>query len=232
MKKVLAVMGYILLIMSMTGCALLKPRLQPAAQVNNNLAAPLPSYSGPKAKIAVADFEVKAAKATAEIGSGLREMLITALTNSNRFLVVERQALSAVTQEQEPKIKTADLIITAAVTEFEPQASGGRAGIGGGGGVGSGVWGGLLGSAVNKAHMALNIQIVDTSTSEVLAASRLQGQASDVTGAIMGGSFGSWGLGMGLSAYANTPIEKAIRVCIIEALRYISQTIPTNYYKY
>jgi len=248
-KRLLLIIGYGLTIMSLVGCASLQQLMQPTAQVDNNAgAAPLPPYSGPKARIAVADFDVKAAKATGEIGSGLREMLVTALINSSRFSVVERQALAAVMQEQElsasgvaqagsggpqrGKIKTADLIVTAAVTEFEPQASGGRAGVGGGGGVGSGILGGLLGAALNKAHMALDIRIVDTSTSEVLAATRVQGQASDIAGGIMAGFFGSWGLGVGLSAYANTPMEKAIRVCIIEAVRYISQTIPANYYKY
>jgi curli biogenesis system outer membrane secretion channel CsgG len=210
--------------------------------------APLPPYSGPKARIAVADFDVKAAKATGEIGTGLREMLLTAMVNSNRFSVLERQQLSAVMQEQElsasgaaqqgaggpqrGKIKTADLIVTAAVTEFEPAASGGSAGIGGGGGVASGVLGGLLGAAMNKSHMAMDIRIVDTSTSEVLASTRVQGQASDVAGGFMMGFMGSWALGGGLGAYANTPMEKAIRICIIEAVRYIAQVIPANYYKY
>jgi curli biogenesis system outer membrane secretion channel CsgG len=175
-------------------------------------------------------------------------MLVTALVNSGRFSVVERQAQAAVMQEQElsalgavgagnggsqkAKNKTADLIITATISEFEPQASGGRAGVGGGGGAGSGVLGGLLGAALNKAHMVLDIRIVDTSTSEVLATRPVQGQASDVAGVIKGGFFGSLGLAAGLSAYANTPMEKAIRICIIEAVRYISQTIPANYYKY
>jgi len=248
MKKILVgiLLGYS--VIALLGCASLQQIMQPTAQVETTAGAPpLPPYSGPKARVAVADFEVKAAKATAEIGSGLREMLITALVNSNRFSVVERQALNAVMQEQElavsgaavqgagPKrgqIKTADLIITAAVTEFEPQASGGQAGIGGGGGVGSGVLGGLLGAALNKAHMALDIRVVDASTSEVLAATRVQGQASDIAGAFMTGFLGSWALGGGLSAYANTPMEKAIRVCIIEAVRYISGVVPANYYKY
>jgi curli biogenesis system outer membrane secretion channel CsgG len=248
MKKVLLVVGCWLLVVGLVGCAALQQMTQPTAQVDNTAgAAALPPYSGPKARIAVADFDVKAAKATYEIGSGLREMLVTALINSNRFSVLERQALSAVMQEQElsasgvaqpgsgpqrGNIKTADLIITAAVTEFEPQASGGRAGIGGGGGVGSGVLGALIGGALNKAHMALDIRIVDASTSEVLTATRVQGQASDISGGIMAGFLGSWGMGAGLSAYANTPMEKAIRVCIIEAVRYISQTIPANFYKY
>ena len=173
-------------------------------------------------------------------------MLITALMNSNRYTVVERQVLRAIMQEQElaisgagdgsgpqrGQIRTADLVITAAVTEFEPQASGGRAGIGGGGGIGSGILGGLLGGAMNKAHMALDIRIIDTSTSEILAATRVQGQAADISGAIMAGFLGNWGLGAGLSAYANTPMEKAIRVCIIEAVKYISQATPPKYFKH
>jgi len=245
MKKIMVITGCLLLI-ALAGCSSLR---HPSARVNNNAgAAPLPAYSGPKARIAVADFEVKAAKAGGEIGSGLREMLITALVNSNRFSVLERQALNAIMQEQEllasgaaqegtegvqkGKIKTTDLIITAAVTEFEPRASGGRSGIGGGGGVGSGVLGALLGASLNKAHMALDIRIVDASTSEVLAATRVQGQASDISGGVLGGFFGNWALGVGLYGYSNTPMEKAIRICIIEAVRYVSQTIPASYFKY
>jgi len=236
------------MIAGVAGCATIGGITQPTAQVDNNAGAQaMPPYSGPKARIAVADFEVKAAKANGEIGSGLREMLITALVNSSRFSVLDRQALNAVMQEQElaasgagqagsgPKrgnIKTADIVITAAVTEFEPQASGGRGGIGAGGGIGNGILGGLLSAALNKAHMALDIRIIDTSTSEVLAATRVQGQASDISGAFMGGFLGSWGLGGGLSVYANTPMEKAIRICIIEAVRYIAQVTPGNYYKY
>jgi len=245
LKKILTFIISGIFLISLAGCASLT---QPTAQVDNYAgAAPLPPYSGPKARIAVADFDVKAAKATNEIGTGLREMLTTALLNSSRFSVLERQELKAVMQEQElsvsgvaqpgsgpqrGKIKTADLIITAAVTEFEPQASGGSAGIGGGGGIGSGILGGLLGGSLNKAHMALDIRIVDASTSEVLSATRVQGQATDVGGGVMAGFMGSWALGAGLSGYANTPMEKAIRVCIIEAVRYISQTIPANYFKY
>lgn len=244
MKKIL-VMAVALLVLIIPVCF---AGMQPTAQVDNNAGTQgLPPYSGPKARIAVADFDVKAAKAGGEIGSGLREMLVTALINSSRFSVVERQVLNAVMQEQElsssgaaqagggvqrGKIKTADLIVTAAVTEFEPQASGGRAGIGGGGGIGGGILGGVIGGALNKAHMALDIRIVDTSTSEVLAATRVQGQAADIAGGVGIGFMGNWGLGAGLSGYANTPMEKAIRVCIIEAVRYISQSIPQDYYKY
>ncbi|MDD5237267.1 MAG: CsgG/HfaB family protein, partial [Candidatus Omnitrophica bacterium] len=223
--RALRLMGMFLFILGITGCATMT---QPQAQVDNTAGAqPLPPYSGPKARVAVANFDVKAAKASWEIGSGLREMLVTALMNSNRFSVVERQALGAVMQEQElaasgaaqagsvqrGQIKTADIVISAAVTEFEPFASGGGAGVGGYGGVGGGILGGLIGGSMNKAHMALDLRIIDTSTSEILASTRVQGSATDVSGGIIGGWGGGWGLGAGLGGYANTPTEKAIRIC-------------------
>lgn len=234
--------GFSFLVLCLIGCASFGAAPQPTAQVDNNAgAAVFPPYSGPKVRIAVADFQVKAAKANHAIGSGLREMLITALLNSGRFSVVERQQLDKVMQEQElatsgaadtsagaaqrGKIKTADLLITAAVTEFEPKSSGSRGNVGAGGGS----LGAALMSAFNKAHMAIDIRIVDTSTSEVLAANRIQGEATDVAGSLGGYLFVLHG---GLSNYSNTPMEKAIRVCIIEAVRYISQAIPASYYKY
>ena len=244
MKRSLWVMMFCLVLPSL-GCA----GLQPTAQVDNNAGTqPMPPYNGPRAKIAVAHFDVKAAKAYGEIGTGLREMLVTALVNSNRFRVVERQALDAVMQEQElgasgaaasgqsgaqrGQIKTADIIVTAAVTEFEPQATGGGGGLGVGGTWGGSLLGAVLGGSMNKAHMALDIRIIDTSTSEILSSTRVQGQATDVAGGMFGGFLGNTALGVGLGGYANTPMEKAIRVCIIEAIKYIAQTTPANYFKY
>ncbi len=220
--------GYCFLSLVLAGCSLLhhKAGLGTATDTIS-----LGAYSGPKARIAVADFDVKATKATGEIGSGVREMLIAALVKSNRFLVVERpQAQAAAGQEQ--GAQAADLIIRGSVIEFEPQASGGKAGIGGGGGVGSGVLGGLLGPALNKSHISLEIIILDSASSKALAATSAQGKASDIAGAVKGGFLDIGGLSAGLSAYANTPMEKAIRICIIEAVRYISEATPAKYYKY
>lgn len=248
MARIGLILGCGVLAIGLAGCAHLHKMTSPAVKgENTGIPAPLPVYSGPRARLAVADFEVKASKATAQIGSGLREMLLAALVNSGRFSIAQQQSLSAIMQEQElakleatggnnnqqkTKVKAADIVITAIVAEFEPQASGGSAGIGGGGGISSGMMGGLLGVELNnKAHMTMDIRIVDISTSEVLASTRIQGQASDVKGTFTGGSLGNWALGSGLSAYANTPMEKAMRICIIEAARYISGAIPLNYYQ-
>ncbi|MCU0651045.1 MAG: hypothetical protein MUC52_02290 [Candidatus Omnitrophica bacterium] len=229
---------------SLAGCASMS---QPSAKVDNNAGTlPLPPYSGPKARIALADFDIKAAKARRDIGTGLREMLITTLVNSNRFSVVERQALKAAMLEQElsasgaasaggpqrGKIKTADLIITAAVTEFEPHSVKTRAAAVSGHSFEGAIIGGIIAGSMNKAHMALDIRVIDTSTSEVLSAARVQGKASDFAGGFGIALFGEGILGPGLSGYSNTPMEKAIRVCIIEAVKYLAQTVPANYFKY
>lgn len=224
MKKVAFLIACPLLIISLAGCAsintIIKPRPSPATAA----VVFLPPYSGPKARIIVADFEAEAAKAGGEISSGLREMLVSALINSNRFSIIERQASNSEVKE--------GLIISASITEFEPESSGGRSGIGGGGSAASGAFGGLLGGGVNKAHMALDVRITDASASKLIAATRLQGQATDISGGVMKGGSDTWALGEGLAAYAGTPLEKAIRLCLIEAVRYIGQAIPANYYKY
>lgn len=236
-----------MLLASLTGCARLHKIIHPAAKVDQGkIPGSLAPYSGPIAYIAVADLEVNAAKATSEAGLGLREMLVNGLLSSGRFSIIDRHALSALIQgqegppaegssqlaasEQKTSPKAADLIITASVAEFEPQSSGGSSGVGGGGGVGSGAMGGLLSAAINKAYIALDIRIVDISTSKIIAATRIQGQASDITG--MPGTPDNQLLNTGLSAYANTPMQKAIHICIGETVRYISGATPESYFKY
>jgi len=221
MRNPLFVLYSTCLILIISGCATFKP----GSQAKNNLKiAALPAYSGPKAKVVVADFDLQAAKAGMEVAVGLRQMLLAALNNSSRFVIIDRQKTGA------EVAKNSDLILTATVTEFEPQSSGGSAGIGSGGGAANGNLGGLLGVSVNKAHLALDIRVVDSATSQVLAATRVQGQVADSM--VSAATAGNIGLGDGLTVYANTPMERAIRVCIAEAVRFISLATPERYYKY
>lgn len=187
----------------------------------------LPPYTGPKAKIALVDFNVTAAKADSDIGRGLRTFFAAALANSGRFSVVKYEAANPAAGQQ----LSADLIINVTVAEFQPQASGGRTGIGGGGSVSSGSLGGLLGASPNKAHIALDLYIVDAVTSKVIASTRLKGQASDSSGVNSANLLGNIPLGEILYKYGHTPMDKAIRICMIEAVRYVAQNVPPEYYK-
>jgi curli biogenesis system outer membrane secretion channel CsgG len=203
-------------------------------------------YDGPKARIAVAQFKDKTGKGwwTGQIGDGMADQLTTALFNTNRYIVLERAILNDVLSEQDlgasgrvrsetaapiGQIEGAELLVVGAVTEFEGNASGAQGGVGGYGG---GVLGGIMGG-FRKAHMAIDMRIIDTRTSRVLAATSVEGEASDVNlGGLLGG-FGSAGaLAGGLSGWKNTPTEKALRVCIKEAVNFVVTKTPQKYYHY
>jgi curli biogenesis system outer membrane secretion channel CsgG len=237
-----------LLLAVLAGCSTMESAIQsqPTAHVESTVPQTLPPYSGPKARIAVARMNVTAAKGNSAIGDGLRDMLVTTLMETNRFTVVERQDLNAILGEQElsasgavsqaarvkrGQIKGADLLVVGTVSEFEPHASGMGGGVGGGG------WGGIvlggIGAMTNKAHIGIDIRIIDAVTSEVLAAKHVVGEARDnALGALVGAPVGGGALGGGLGMYANTPTEKAVRICIGEAVSFISQAIPPQYFKY
>jgi len=248
MQKILSLLALGLIVLSLAGCALLRNITHPfSLPESSSIAASLPPYSGPRTRLAVGDFEIATPGANSDIGAGLRQMLISALAQSKQFVVVDRKSLVEKPVEQispsnvkppaadsTPKAenKVTGLIVTSTLTEFEPLSSGGRIGIGGGGGAGSGMFGGLLGETLNKAHIAIDIRITDPLTSQVISARNIQAQASDISGSLMTGFSGSWGLDQNLSAYDNTPMEKALRICLIEAVRYISGVIPERYYKY
>ncbi len=202
------------------------------------------SYNGPKARVAVAQFKDKTGKGwwTGEIGDGMADQLTTALFNTNRYIVLERQTLDTVLSEQDlgasgrvredtaaaiGEIEGAELLVVGAVTEFEGAASGGGGGVGG--------WGGkVLGSIAGgfkKAHMAIDVRIIDARTSRILAATSVEGEASDVNlGGLLGGWGGSGALAGGLGGWKNTPTEKALRICIKKAVDFIVTKTPQHYY--
>ncbi len=204
------------------------------------------AYDGPQARIAVSRFTNKSKDAyrwySPEIGDGMADMLTTALVNSGRFIVLERQALEDVLGEQDlgasgrvrqdtaapiGEIEGAELLVVAAVTEFEDHASGTA---GGAGGFGGGVFGAIAGSQ-NKAHMAIDLRLIDAKTSRVLMATSVEGEAKDYkAGGLLGGFGSGFGVGGGLATWKNTPREKALRVVIERAAEEIIHRTPAVYY--
>ncbi len=206
------------------------------------------SYNGPKARIAVAQFKNKAGNMggwwSPDIGNGMADQLVTALFNTNRFIVLERQTLDKVLAEQDlgasgrikkgteaaiGEIEGAELLVVAAVTEFDGGASGARGALGGGGG---GILGALTGG-YKKAHMAIDLRIIDARTSRILAATSVEGSSTDVNlGAALGGYWGGGALGGALSGWKNTPKEKALRQVINKAVEFIVSKTPQKFYHY
>jgi curli biogenesis system outer membrane secretion channel CsgG len=218
---------------------------QPTAKVTHATGptiqqAQMERYDGPKARVAVGDFQVKAAGATMEIGDGLREMLVTALFSADRFIVLERQAIQDVMLEQDlgasgrvkkqtaapiGQLEGAELMIYGVVSEFQSGSSGISIGfsmsnlpLGAGGGA-------------KNSHMAIDLRVVDTATGRILCATRVEGKATDYHAGLhtqVGG--GRTTMPIGLKAYQNTPMEKAIRVCIEKAVGVIVSKTPPQYF--
>jgi curli biogenesis system outer membrane secretion channel CsgG len=207
------------------------------------------AYDGPKARVAVSQFKDKTGKGwwTGAIGDGMADMLATALFHTNRYIVLERQQVADVLREQDlgaagrikkgteaaiGEIEGAELLITGAVTEFEGAASGGGGGIGGIGGTAGRILGGIAGG-LKKAHMAIDMRVIDTKTSRVVAATSVEGEATDFAlGGALAGAGGGGALGGALGGWSKTPTEKALRVCIQEAVKFIVSKTPQTYYRH
>ena len=248
MRKTFALMGLLAIIIWLASCA-------PTAQVTSYGGpsieeAQAERYDGPKARLAVGEFQDKTAKGGwtggwlgmygmnfKQIGDGMQDMLTTALFNTNRFIVLEREQLGEVLKEQDlaasgrvkkgteaptGEIYGAELLITAAVTEFE----GGAKGVGGG----TKVLGVTVGGGVKKAHIAIDIRIIDTKTSQIVAATSVEGSATNIA---LGGLTNIGGsLPVAMGGFSKTPTEKAIRICIQKAVEYIVSQTPADYYQH
>ena len=169
-------------------------------------------------------------------------MLTTALFRSGKFIVVERssEALSAIQKEyglntnmNRPvkNLEGADILVVGAITAFEPKAGGITAG---GIVVPKGVpFIGGMKFGKNEAYIAADIRLIDVRTGRVINATTVEGRASKWNiGGLGGGLTSSLALGGGLGVYKNTPMEKAIRVMINNAVKEISKLVPKNYYRY
>lgn len=250
------------LVFTLSGC--LESMVKPEASVDTGLETQLPPYSGLRAKVAVTDFDwnVGENKTTIGIGGanfsissseyagiseGLKDMLTTALVQSKRYRVLERQNFDSIKAEiglqedgftdntgvKRGAVKGADIGVIASVTGFDPGTSGASGKLGGFLGKKASALMGAVSGGYSKSTIAMDIRIVDLATSEVLAATRVEGVAKDINiGAALGALTGGGGLGGSLGGYAKTPMEKAIRTCIYEATKYIVENTPAEYMRY
>jgi curli biogenesis system outer membrane secretion channel CsgG len=216
---------------------------------------PIPStldmdYNGPRANIAVGDFDVKARGATLQIGDGLREMMETALFESERYNVLDRMDVAGLTNEQKlsytklaspdapklgGKMDVAELLVYGTVSEFEAEAmgAGARSSISEKDMPETANWGTYDAGVGGKvAHMAIDVRVVDTKTGRVVAARRIAGSAASGEATLAWRTKGKYKTPISLGAYANTPMELAIRDCIYRSVIYMCSYLPEKYFQY
>lgn len=202
-------------------------------------------YMGLKARVAVTRFEDKSAKgkATGQVGDGMSEMLSNALFKTNRFIVLERGAVGDVIKEQDfgasgrvspetaariGQIEGADLLVRGTITEFEPGTGGAEGKAGGRKRNPLDIFSDILGS-IRTSHIALIVQVVDTKTARIVASEQVEGKATDISGMF---GIGGEDLSGVFSGYSKTPMEKAIRIAIEEAVKLIVTKTPPSYYRH
>jgi len=161
----------------------------------------------------------------ASIGRDLQDMLISELASTKSFQVLERKEIDAVLSEQDlgasgrvskatkakmGKLKGAKYLVAATVSAYEEDTSGTGGGIG--------IAGFSIGGKKEKAYMAVDLKIIDTTTGEIADARTVEASSSS-SALSLGGHVGIFS--GGLSQYSKTPTGKAIRACIIEIADYL-----------
>jgi curli biogenesis system outer membrane secretion channel CsgG len=159
-------------------------------------------------------------------GRELAGMLSNELSNTGKFRVVEREKLDKVLEEQDlaeagrvnkatrakvGKVTGAKYLIFGTVSAFEENTSGG------GGGVS--FRGINVGGKKQDAYIAIDLRVVDTTTGDV-EWSRTVEARSEAKGINLGLYRG--GFGGNLAKHEKTPVGKAIRGVMIEAVDYLT----------
>ncbi len=139
---------------------------------------------GLKKRVAVVDFEDKTGHGAWHIGSGMADMLTTALVKSGNFMVIERQQLEQVMKEQKlgltgavtpqsaaqvGKLLGVELIVLGSVNEFGQKESS----VGGSvsRSLSKGAFGlNKVGVETKTARVGMDIRLVNTTTGEIVAA--------------------------------------------------------------
>ncbi len=189
----------------------------------------LGEYKGLKHAIGCKDFNNEAGwRGKWNLGNNLSIMLESALYDSGRFVVVEREKLRDVIAEQDLAasgrtaqakkvaqtgvIRPAKYLATGAVTEVEESQSGA------GGGVS--FKGFRVGGTKEDAHIGLIVKLIDTSTGEIVAKERITGKAGK-TGVKVGMT--KWGVNTDMGGFKKTPLGEAAQDCINQAVEFIAK---------
>ncbi len=182
---------------------------------------------GIKKTVAVFDFQNDSGyQSKIDLGKDFSTQLSDALVQSDQFIVLTRKNLDVVMAEQDlaqsnrfaksnaaktGKITSAQILIKGQITEFEEQKSGG--------GQGLSVKGFTIGTKKSSAHIGVIIQLVDSTTGEIIQSKRVEGEAK--SGGLSFGYRGDFDISS--SNFKKTPLGKAVQIAIDNAVDYIAK---------
>jgi curli biogenesis system outer membrane secretion channel CsgG len=169
-----------------------------------------------------------------DIGKGVADLIVDGLVEDGSFRVIERKRLDAILAEQNfsssdradpsaasvAKIGKAlgvKYLLVGSITKFGTENKDMKVGGGGWGGGKLGV--GSVGTKKGIATVAVSVRVVDTSTGEIMAVAKADGQSKRSGLALGGGAGGGGGAGfggisMGSSDYKDTILGEATEACV------------------
>ncbi|MEM1155072.1 MAG: CsgG/HfaB family protein, partial [Pseudomonadota bacterium] len=187
-------------------------------------------YVGPKQVVAVLPFEnrVEGIPGNWLIGEGLAEVLVTELIASNRYLLVERDAIQNIVREQElgmsglvrsetavptGQLAGAQFMIKGAITEFNAEA--------GGGGLTVAFREAEAGAKTRKAYVGIDVRIVDNLTGRIHASYNAHAEARSGGASLAAQFLGSDDFKIGASGFYDTALGIASRDAIRQIIDFI-----------
>src|SRR3989338_10359489 len=182
-----------------------------------------------KKTVAVFDFANDSGfQSEPQIAKDFTVQLQDSLIQSGKFNVLTRQDLDVVFAEQDlgdtgrmaqsgaaqkGKAIPAQILIKGRITEFQEDTSGGGQGVG--------VAGFTIGTKKATASVAVIIQLVDSTTGQIIDSQRVEGEAR--AGGLSLGYSGKFDLNS--SNFKKTPLGKAIQMALDRAVVYIGEKI-------
>lgn len=182
---------------------------------------------------------------------GVRDMLTTALFNSNRYIVLERETINDAMVEQDfsqnrkagdhsriavGKLEGAELLVVGSLTAFKPAKQGG--------GIPIPVPLGkkardiaIFRIGVSKSYIAMDLRVVDITTGRILATVPVEGTSWKSRARFQGvvGKHTNYNYvklpGL-INVFSNTPIEKALNEMVNAAVAEVVKRTPDNYRKH
>ncbi len=216
---------------------------------DDKLTINLPPWTGPKKRLGVMDIDVKVASTTTieptttggvvstttqsipmpvDFGTGLTEMLTTALYDSKRFILLERKAMADIATEQSysasgamtadsatlsGKLLGAQALIRGAVTEFSYKRSSTGGNVSALKGIG-------LGGTKSEASVVLDIRIYDATTGVIMESIKAEGRAGSSSTSV---AVDRPELQVSASGFSQTPLGQATRLAITKAVQGICE---------
>lgn len=169
------------------------------------------------------------------VGTGMTEMLSTALSQTGCFEVMERASLDEINKElalvgKKVDAEAADFLVTGSITSLGFEQS--STGLGALGGFFKGPLALVAGSVdykKSKVHMNMDLRVVDVNKAKVVGSRTFQAD-NQKTG--FGLSAGGWAGGVGLggshASITGSPLEEVARDLLVRSTSFITDTLATR----